>query len=207
MRSVTVSGNRPDLAWYDSEKVQTYGVHPHLFRFSPGPVDRVSLAPSGPPQQGPEDDGMKPFKLSQIHRSAELMMMADAAQISNLLDPGGNAWAADTTLWVIQGVGTNFCHNWATLQDCQTQFPQGPDAGTNRDYGNQSEMLYGTTSYPGNGIDIRFHHMKNTTANALFCDGHVGSFHWKRPGLGGSDLQFKNFILDDLRKQDMKFAN
>ena len=53
---------------------------------------------------------------------------------------------------------------------------------------------------------MRFRHLKNTTANALFVDGHVGSFHWKRPGFGGSDILFKNFILDDLRKQDMKFT-
>ena len=53
---------------------------------------------------------------------------------------------------------------------------------------------------------MRFRHLGNTVANALFVDGHVGSFHWKRPGFGGSDLEFKNFILDDLRKQDMKFT-
>jgi prepilin-type processing-associated H-X9-DG protein len=40
---------------------------------------------------------------------------------------------------------------------------------------------------------------------ALFVDGHVDSFRWQRPGFGGSDLQFKNFILDDLRRQDMIF--
>jgi len=203
----TVSGNAPQFSWYDSEKVQTYAVHPQLFRFSPGPVDRITLDQSNAvaPRPGAEDDGKKPFKLNQVRRSSEIIMMIDAVQISDML--GRNTWASDTTLWAMQGFSTNFCQNWATLKDCETQFPNGPDAGYNKDYFDQSKMLYGdpTIGANGPGIQIRFRHVKDTVANALFVDGHVGSFHWKRPGLGGSDLQFKNFILDDLRKQDMKF--
>jgi prepilin-type processing-associated H-X9-DG protein len=105
----------------------------------------------------------------------------------------------------MQAVSTNYCQNWATLADCQQQFPQGPDAGLNKDYATDGAMIYDMGPNGATGNIIRFRHMKNRIANALFLDGHVGSFHWSRPGFGGSDLQFRNFILDDLRKQDMKF--
>jgi len=201
----TVSGSNTTLTWYDSEKVQTYAVHPQLFRFAPGPVNPATLDyQPGTGRPGPDDDGKKPFKVGQIRRSAEIIMMMDSSQIGDLLGP--NTWASDTQLWMMQGPTTSWCQNWATLAECQQQFPQGPDAGFNKDYANQSAMLYGDAfGATGPGNDMRFRHLKNTTANALFVDGHVGSFHWKRPGFGGSDILFKNFILDDLRKQDMKF--
>src|SRR6185295_12518055 len=92
----TISGHST-ASWYNSEKVQTYGVHPQLFRFAPGPVDPITLNYSGAnAKPGPDDDGKKPFKLGQIKRSAEIVMMMDAAQIGDLLGP--NTWAADTTL-------------------------------------------------------------------------------------------------------------
>jgi prepilin-type processing-associated H-X9-DG protein len=47
--------------------------------------------------------------------------------------------------------------------------------------------------------------MHNTQANALFADGHAASFVFKRRGYGGTDMQYKNFILDDYRTQDLKF--
>jgi prepilin-type N-terminal cleavage/methylation domain-containing protein/prepilin-type processing-associated H-X9-DG protein len=200
----TISGSNP-ASWYDPEKVQTYAVHPQLFRFAPGPVDPITLNYSGGnAKPGPDDDGKRPFKLGQIRRASEIVMMMDSSQIGDIL--GQNTWASDTMLWIMQGESTHYCHNWATLADCQTQFPNGPDAGLNKDYPNSGAMQYDTGPNGATGTDIRFRHMRNTIANALFADGHVDSFRWKRPGFGGSDLQFKNFILDDLRKQDMKFT-
>lgn len=202
----TVSGNYMAAPWYDSEKVQTYSVHPHLFRFAPGPVDRSTLQyfPNAL-DAGPDNDGMKPFKLGQIRRSSEMIMMMDAVQFSDQLGP--NTWASDATLYAIQSKSTNYCHNWATLKDCEQQFPNGPDAGFNKDYFSHAALDNDGNPATGTGIDVRFRHMKNTVANALFADGHVGAFHWKRPGIGGSDLQFRNFILDDMRRNEMRFFN
>jgi prepilin-type processing-associated H-X9-DG protein len=202
----TISGNAPQFSWYNSEKVQTYAVHPHLFRFAPLPVNPSTLDYNhgATSSLGSADDGKKPFKLTQVRRSAEIIMVADAVQIGDELGP--NTWAADTTLWMIQSGSTSYCHNWASLKDCETQFPKGPDAGFNKDYMNIGSMQYDGDPTTGTAINIRFRHLKNTVANAVFVDGHVESFHWKRPGLGGSDLQFKNFILDDLRKQDMIYG-
>jgi prepilin-type N-terminal cleavage/methylation domain-containing protein/prepilin-type processing-associated H-X9-DG protein len=198
----TVSGSHT-AAWYDSEKVQTYGVHPHLFRYAPGPlnVDLTYSAANAKP--GPEDDGKKPFKLSQIRRSGEIIMMMDAVQLGDGMG-APNTWASHADLWLIQGDGTGWCQNWATLQQAQTQFPKGPDAGFNKDYATTNDMLAAHAN-GGAATQIRYRHLNNRQANALFADGHVGSFRWKRAGLGGSDLQFRNFILDDMRNQDLKF--
>jgi len=54
-------------------------------------------------------------------------------------------------------------------------------------------------------IDLRFRHLNNRRANAVFVDGHAGSFTWKKPGKGGSDLQFRNFILDNMYVNDLKY--
>ncbi|MBC8105624.1 MAG: type II secretion system protein [Anaerolineae bacterium] len=204
----TISGNRPDLPWFDSEKVQTYGVHPQLFRFAAGAVDRNTLQYFGSALDvGPENDGMKPFKLGQIRRSSEMIMMMDAVQFSDQLAFGGNTWGSDATLYAIQSASTSYCQNWATLKDCEQQFPNGPDAGFNKDYLSHPELQTHGSPATGTGTSIRFRHMKNTAANALFADGHVSTFRWKRPGFGGSDLQFRNFILDDLRRGEMRFFN
>jgi prepilin-type N-terminal cleavage/methylation domain-containing protein/prepilin-type processing-associated H-X9-DG protein len=199
----TVSGSY-NAAWYDSEKVQTYGVHPHLFRFAPGPLNVDLTYSAGNAKSGPEDDGKKPFKYAQIRRSGEIIMMMDAVQLGDGLGVP-NTWASHADLWLIQGDGTAWCQNWATLELAQTQYPKGPDAGFNKDYATTNDMLAAHLS-GGAATDIRFRHLNNRVANALFVDGHVGSFHWKRPGLGGSDLQFKNFLLDDMRNQDLRFV-
>ncbi len=199
----TISGTY-NAPWYDSEKVQTYSVHPILFRYQPGPLNHDGTYSAGSAKPGPDDDGQRPFKISQIHRPTEVIMVMDAAQIGDELG-AANTWASDAKLWMIQGMSTNFCQNWATLAQCQQQFPNGPDAGLNKDYANSSAMQYDTGPNGATGSDMRFRHLRNTIANAVFCDGHVGSFRFNRPGFGGSDLAFRNFILDDNRSQDQIF--
>jgi prepilin-type processing-associated H-X9-DG protein len=197
----TISG-AANAVGYASEKVQTYGCHPHLFRFAPGPLNPDLTYSAANAQPGSQDDGKKPFKVGQIRRSSEIIMIADAVQLGDGLGPA-NSWASQADLWLIQGDGTSWCQNWATLEQAQTQYPKGPDAGFNKDYATTADMLAAHKS-GGAAIDIRFRHLNNRQANVLFCDGHVGGFTWKRAGLGGSDMQFKNFILDDMRNQDLR---
>jgi prepilin-type processing-associated H-X9-DG protein len=198
----TVSGGNSS-AWYNSEEVQTYSVHPILFRFAPGPLNADGSYTAGTGKPGPADDGQTPFKLTQIRRPTDIIMIMDAVQIGDEI--GANTWSSDAKLWMIQGVSTNYCQNWATLQQCVTQYPLGPDAGLNKDYANSGAMQYDSGPNGATGIDVRFRHMNNKQANAVFCDGHATSFHWNHPGFGGTDMQFKNFILDDNRIQDEIF--
>jgi prepilin-type N-terminal cleavage/methylation domain-containing protein/prepilin-type processing-associated H-X9-DG protein len=198
----TISGGNTS-SWYHSEEVQTYSVHPILFRFEPGPLNADGTYSAGQAKPGPADDGQKPFKLAQVRRSSDIIMIMDAVQIGDEIGP--NTWSSDAKFWLLQGISTNYCHNWATLQQAQTQFPKGPDAGLNKDYINSGAMLYDTGANGATGTDVRYRHMNNKQANAVFCDGHASSFHWTRPGFGGTDMQFKNFILDDNRVQDEIF--
>lgn len=197
----TKSGSN-SAAWYNSEEVQTFSVHPILFRFEPGPLNADGSYSAGSAQPG-LPAGQRPFKVSQITRTSDIIMIMDAVQIGDEL--GADTWSSDAKLWMIQGVSTNYCQNWATLQQCATNWPQGPDAGMNKDYDNSGAMQYDTGPNGATGIDVRFRHMNNTEAHAVFCDGHAGVFHWKHPGFGGTDMQFRNFILDDNRVYDEIF--
>jgi prepilin-type processing-associated H-X9-DG protein len=206
----TISGTF-SAPWYDSEKVQTYGVHPHLFRFAPGPLNPDMTYAAANAKPGPEDDGKKPFKISQIRRPTDILMVADAVQIGDALGPG--TWASHADLWLIQGNGTAWCQNWtalgpkgeSVLSQVQAQYPKGPDAGFNKDYPTTAAMTSAWGPAGAAAIQIRFRHLNNRRANAVFVDGHAGSFTWKRSGLGGSDLEFKNFILDNMYLNDLKY--
>jgi prepilin-type processing-associated H-X9-DG protein len=193
---------------YDPQKVQTYSVLTALFRFTPGKLaNDFSTYNHAAAQPGPQDDGERPFKLQQIRRPSELIMLMDAAQIGNqgLTGTLSGTWATDADLWLIQGSNCQWLWNQpgGLLPYCENTWPQGPDAGMNKDYGTYNAMESDTGPNGAFGNDMRFRHMNNTLANALFCDGHVESFHWKRPGSGGTDMQFKNFILDDYRIGDL----
>ncbi|MEA2735043.1 MAG: hypothetical protein QOE14_1494 [Humisphaera sp.] len=208
----TISGTF-SAPWYNSEKVQTYGVHPQLFRFAPGPLISIfnptySAADAKP---GPQDDGKKPFKIGQVRRATEIIMIADAVQIGDILGP--DTWASDADLWAIQTNGTGWCQNTATLglngesplAQAQAAYPLGADAGFNKDYPTRGAMLSAWGPLGATASQIRFRHLNNRRANAVFVDGHAGSFTWKKPGKGGSDLQFRNFILDNMYPNDLKY--
>jgi len=196
---------------YSPDKVQTYGVLSALFRFEPGPLTNVTTYKTT--LAGPGRNGSAPFKLEQIKRPSDIIMVMDAAQIGNEgLYPKypnlSGTWAADADLWNIQASQVQF--DWykpGLLLYCQTFWPNGPDAGFNQDWTTYNDMENATYG-PFNSMrnDLRFRHMNNTQANALFADGHCGSFSWKHPGSGGTDLQFKNFILDDYKTEYLNWA-
>jgi prepilin-type processing-associated H-X9-DG protein len=194
---------------YSPDQVQTYGVLTALFRFQPGPLNKNNyLYSKSTAEPGSQDDGEKPLKLEQVRRPAEIIMMMDAAQIGNEGLAGTSltgTWAADADLNMLQGSG---CQKWwwGGIAACYQNDPNGPDAGLNKDYATYGAMDSDSGPHNALGNDLRFRHMNNTQANALFCDGHCDSFHFKHPGDGGSDLQYKNFMLDDFRTGDVHFA-
>jgi prepilin-type processing-associated H-X9-DG protein len=194
----TLDGTGP--TGFDAQKTQTYSVHPVLFRFAPGKInpDKSYTFGTADPNQGANDDGMRPFKLTQIKRNAEIMMVADAIQFGD--GSGPNTWTSDADLWRLQSDSTSWAHQWATLETANQSWFQWkqPEAGRNRDLPTRGAMQ-------ANDIALRFRHNKNTRANALFADGHADGFSWKRAGVGGSDLQWRNILLDDLRDQDNRY--
>jgi prepilin-type N-terminal cleavage/methylation domain-containing protein/prepilin-type processing-associated H-X9-DG protein len=203
----TVSGNS-GLVNYNAEHVQTYSVLTAIFRFSSGPMTKTFSSTTG--VVGSQDDGERPLKVGQVRRPSEVIMLMDAAQIGNEGLNGGVPWSSDADLDNMQG--DNIERTWALWSSanpvdyCTTMHPQGPDAGLNKDYNTYNDM-YGDSGPNGAiGNDMRFRHMNNTQTNALFVDGHAGAFRYSHPGYGGSELKWKNIILDDYRVEDVYFV-
>ena len=206
------AGPSAPFATYSTLTQKNYGVLTWPFHFQPGLVDKNLQCTSGNP--GPQDDGEVPYRVGMVKRPSEIIMVADAAQIANegLSGTGlTGTWMADADLWAIQGgqFQSNLLIYW---QNPLAGFMSAaspselPDAGLNQDWLDYAHMT-GTRNqqYKSFGNDLRFRHLNNTQMNALMFDGHVESFHYKHPGNGGSDLQFKNFILDDYRWRDIKW--
>lgn len=214
------------MATYNPSLQQNYSVLTWPFHFTPGYFwtdgsytgNTAGNSHGGVAQPGPQDDGEVPYKMGMVKRPSEIIMVMDAAQIATegiSASPGlTGTWMADADLWEIQsGFQSNLFNHPNNLQSWYMSasgdgMVNGPDAGFNTDWQTYAQMTGKRTSTPyfSLGNDLRFRHVNNTQANALFFDGHCDSFHYKHPGTGGTDLQFKNFILDDYRWGDIKWA-
>lgn len=139
---------------------------------------------------------LSPYKLSQITRSSEMILLGDSAEIGNVFGPGGT-YATTANYFALQGASTSYCQQWATLLQAQTFWPTGIDAGLNQDFTTYAAMETSTGPNGATGNQLRFRHANNTRMNCLFADGHAASFHFSRVGFGGTDLQFSNFIPDN----------
>jgi prepilin-type N-terminal cleavage/methylation domain-containing protein/prepilin-type processing-associated H-X9-DG protein len=214
---VPASSTAP-MATYSTSMQQNYSVLTWPFHFAPGLVNsNLAYTTSGTyaAQPGPQDDGEVPYKVGMVKRPSDIIMVTDAAQMAQEGLPTSSTltgtWMADADLWNIQAsFQSNLLANPFSLLSYYTKFyPNGPDAGANQDWQTYTQMtsFRVTTPYYSLGNDLRFRHMNNTQSNALFFDGHCDSFHYKHPGTGGTDLQFKNFILDDYRWGDIKWQN
>jgi prepilin-type N-terminal cleavage/methylation domain-containing protein/prepilin-type processing-associated H-X9-DG protein len=139
---------------------------------------------------------MSPYKLSQIPRSSEMILLGDSAEIGNVF-PAGGTYASTANYFALQGASTSYCQQWATLLQAQTFWPTGIDSGLNQDWTTYAAMETAAGPNGATGNQLRYRHANNTRLNCLFADGHAGSFRWSRAGFGGTDLQFKNFIPDN----------
>jgi prepilin-type processing-associated H-X9-DG protein len=184
----TVDANDVPAAGYIAGQQQTYSV---VTAFFGGNIlahwDNAQVGPLPP---------CHPYKYSQIPRSAEMMLLGDSAECGDVFGPLGT-YAAYSNYFALQGVSTSYAQQWATLALAWAQWPDGIDAGLNVDWKNTTGMESATGPNGATGNQLRFRHLQNTVMNVLFADGHCGSFHFSRPGFGGTDLQWKNFIPDN----------
>jgi prepilin-type N-terminal cleavage/methylation domain-containing protein/prepilin-type processing-associated H-X9-DG protein len=208
------SGPTAPYPQYSPAKTETYSVLTWPFHFAPGYMTLNGyIDNSAPTPTTFATAGEVPYKIGQVNRSSDMIEVMDAAQIGNqgLQTTGlSGTWACDADLWDIQSNFQSYLFTyWQNpLAYYAKTFPNGPDAGFNQDWQDYNQMT-GTvvhTPFFSAGNDLRFRHLNNTQGNALMFDGHVETFHWKHPGSGGTDLQFKNFILDNYRWPDIKWV-
>ena len=179
----TVDGVDVPAVGYVADQTQTYSVNRDLFGgWEHGTFNRPNAAVPNFSQ----------YRFSQIRRSAEMMLLGDAAQIGNVFGQPGT-WATTADYFGIQGNDAFYCQQSLTLQQAHQYFPNGISAGTNEDFPSYA-AFYASAS----GNQLRFRHLNNRQMNVLFADGHAGSFYFKHAGFGGTDLKFRNFIPDPI---------
>lgn len=159
----------------------TYTAHPLLL-----PDINVTY-PAGNPAAGKR---RIPYKLSQIKRSSDIMMIFDGTLD---LSPSGNSGAQVNALNLdnnriksLNAPKTYLLTYMAPGEDLTKPI----DAGTNKD-------TFNAGSDPNLTIgNIRFRHRKDSQANALFSDGHCGSFNYK--SATQNDVKRLNCHLDSM---------
>jgi prepilin-type processing-associated H-X9-DG protein/prepilin-type N-terminal cleavage/methylation domain-containing protein len=157
---------------YTAQKLH-YSAHP---RIMPPCVDPSIVAdPLGPPFHSKYYT--RALKTNQVPHSAEIILIADGEQLHTGANGGPNTYQAEG------------CADEGLLN-----LDDGSPHATTLQYGNSPYLYSGDLSKqvvvghnedfipaPGLNIDIagwvRFRHYGNTSANFLFCDGHVAAFH------------------------------
>lgn len=183
-RAVLLDRDTPDFPIIPSNQ---YSSHPLLV-----PNNTITYPVTLPPDPLYAPNRYRiPYKLTQIKRSAEIILYFDGT-----LDLSG-----DGTNGAASSDGFNIDANrikapnpqtWLLSYTSQQYNGSTPvDAGLNLDTMNNNQA-----ADPNFRIgNIRFRHMSNTVANVVFCDGHAGSFHYTSEFQ--SDLQRKNIHLDN----------
>jgi prepilin-type processing-associated H-X9-DG protein/prepilin-type N-terminal cleavage/methylation domain-containing protein len=148
---------------------------------------------------------LKPYRISQVQRSAEIALIFDSSQWQT--DPSGeytNWWGVQPVGWGLDnwrfgyfsqstvGGVPNTQHDFLLFSNPNADNGAQMETGTNADTSSDLAYLWwGCT----NG-QVRFRHNNNSTANFLFCDGHVESHTiGKLPDAAGNltcDLQGRN---------------
>lgn len=145
---------------------------------------------------------LQPYRISQIQRSAEIVLIFDGSQWQ--INNAGN----DTNWWGVQAIG------WAIDNWRFGEFTEGlVGTGQPRDYllfnntinDNGAPMEIGTNADTASNLNylwwgctngqVRFRHKNNSTANFLFCDGHVEAHSVGLPDKAGfqtTDLEGRN---------------
>ena len=123
---------------------------------------------------------MKPYKLSQIRNSSEIMLIEDGTQIAE------NGYNASAEGYALDGYRMYFDTFLLTpfAEDLNVDFNSPVEVGDNTDV-----LTFGDS----NAARPRFRHRGNTIANFLFVDGHVEGLKYR--GVNDSQLLRKNVLV------------
>jgi len=137
-----------------------------------------------------------PYKYGKIKNATDIILIFDGSQYFNASGLwNGNAHPLGSGLsnWrcgVVWSAGSQ--NGWGNylLNPCPTIFSWDGNLDASIDGGTNKDCL----GWTGNQQTIRFRHGKNNVANALFCDGHVGSFGYKTQS--NTELRMRNVCVN-----------
>jgi prepilin-type N-terminal cleavage/methylation domain-containing protein/prepilin-type processing-associated H-X9-DG protein len=176
---------------FKPDRVLSYACHQRFFDFNPG------TAP------GPDDDSLRPYKLTKLSRASELTIVFDAQCVGNSWgDWAPGVYGSFATAWQLGSTNASW---WGALwinYPPPTWWPgyPGPNPGPNVDVWRRQDPPspgVGWTVDNGNMEgQFRFRHMNNTIGNFLFADGHATGLRYKKFEMGGSELTWANLLPD-----------
>jgi prepilin-type processing-associated H-X9-DG protein len=143
---------------------------------------------------------LTPYKIAKIRRASEVVLIMDGTQIRMLGgNPDPNLWGAFATAYKLdnsaryqgptQGGRSYLLFDWPGATN-----DQSIDPGPNTESGGVTGGLGGPDG------NIRWRHMRNKSANFLFCDGHAEPRALKRAStattVGVCDLKRGNINVN-----------
>ena len=142
-----------------------YSAHPRLM---PNIDDLDISVPGAAPATGP---WLKPYRISKLRRSSEIVLMMDGTQTQTVGGPAG--WGAYATAYKLDNQALYTISRGLLIYDHPNQNNDTPvNGGPNKEARSQADEGAG---------NIRWRHQKNTRACFLFVDGHVEPRLYKSP--------------------------
>lgn len=170
----TASTERASVPAFRVERRLHYTSHPRLMPR----LDDKDLSKSTQPL-------LKPYKMGQIKRASEIVLIFDGAQITQQLD--GNCFAVATSL---DQDGLYFASTSGSKQWNYLLVKDGM---------NLDQAIYTPNqdwpSGAANSANIRWRHGKSDGANFLFADGHADTLRLKKNV--NADLKMRNVYVND----------
>ena len=178
--------------WFDAGAVSHYTAHAKVFGYNP-----FRYTPAG--------SIYKPYRLSEIKRSSEIVLIWDSPQLGDAWGPMmDGVYAADAQADMLGE--TDFYGPYWIGYPPPPWYPfahTGPNPGANLDFPREKEPVNGVYYFRTFGAEnnmvgqFRWRHMNNRVCNFLFADGHVGGMRYSRFDYGGSDLTWANLMLSE----------
>jgi prepilin-type processing-associated H-X9-DG protein len=167
----------------DNAGVLTYGAHPRLMPQIDAAEPRIL-----------NNTGKRfypaPYRLGKIRRSAEVVLVADGSlapisEFDNRPQSNATLYAMDRSAWRggPPGAGTppSYLLDDYSVPGMLPNFPpnSGIDLSVSGTTAINTDAILNNTQNPPEWGNVRYRHMKNTTANVLMADGHVETHTFK----------------------------